>query len=205
MTNLVKDFCASAIFCYFCTMDNNSHTSSGGRTKNIYARGADDGAWMGLCLVALFALMVLSTSVPMAALPAVAGMAAVPVLTYFFLRRTHIAAHGMTVYSALWMQGITMFACGSLIFGAAAFAFLRWIDPTFIRDVLVTAAEYYDSLDNAAGSAMADELHMIVRSNAVPPPGTVVLGWMWLVIFSGSLLSMLVAAVVKARKVPAKM
>lgn len=184
-------------------MDNNWQVSPEGKMKNIYARGADDGAWIGLCFVVLFVFMALSFSMPLASIPAMALMAGVPALTYFFLRRTHVAAHGMTVYSALWMQGITMFACGALIFGLAAFVYLRWVDPGFIRNLIVTAADYYATLDDPTGqyAVMAGELEMIVKSNAVPTVGTVVLAWMWLVIFSGSLLSMIVAALVKARKV----
>lgn len=173
--------------------------------KNIYARGADDGAWMGLCLVALGGCMAGAMKVSLLSVPALALMAAVPVMTWFFLRRTHIAAHGMTVFSALWMQGITTFGCAALIFGLAAFAYLKWVDPDFIATVISTAAGYYESIDDPTGeaAAMAGELEAIVRNNAVPPSGSIVLAWMWLIVFSGSLLSMLVTAIVKMRGVAA--
>ncbi|MBD5226188.1 MAG: DUF4199 domain-containing protein [Bacteroidales bacterium] len=186
-------------------MEYNRQTSPEGKVKNIYARGADDGAWMGLCLVALGGCMAGAMHTALLSVPAFALMAAVPVLTWFFLRRTHIAAHGMTVFSALWMQGITMFGCGALIFGLAAFVYLKWVDPDFIATVLSTAAGYYENIDDPTGNAaeLADELEAIVKNHAVPSSGSVVLSWMWLIVFSGSLLSMVVAAVVKLRGVGA--
>ena len=92
----------------------------GSKPKNIYARGADDGAWMGLYLVAIFGCLAASSVAPIASVPAVVLMLGVPFLTYYFLRRTHRAAYGLTQFSALWMQGIVMFACGALIFGVGA-------------------------------------------------------------------------------------
>lgn len=175
----------------------------GSKPKNIYARGADDGAWLGLYLVGMFAFLVASTSAPFAAIPAIAMMLGVPFLTYYFLRRTHCEAHGMTAFSALWMQGIVMFACGSLIFGLVSYLFLRWGDADFIRNVMVSAVEYYDSLPDPSGqyARMSDELEMMLRHKAIPTAATMTAAWMWLIVFSGSLLSMLVAAVARLRRV----
>lgn len=158
---------------------------------------------MGLCLVTLFGCMVGAMKVSFLSIPAMILLAVVPVLTWFFMRRTHIAAHGMTVFSALWMQGITMFGCAALIFGLASFAYLKWGDPEFVANLLTTAAGYYESIDDPTGEAeqMAHELESIVSHKAVPSAGSIVLAWMWLIVFSGSLLSMLVAAVVKMRGV----
>lgn len=202
-SNFPQTFALRRFFTIFAGMEQNRPTPHDGKVKNIYARGADDGAWMGLCLVALGGCMAAAMKVSLLSVPALALMAAVPVMTWFFLRRTHIAAHGMTVFSALWMQGITMFGCGALIFGLAAFAYLKWGDPQFIVTALSTAADYYRNLDDSTGeaAAMAGELEKIAHGNALPTAGSMVLAWMWLIVFSGSLLSMLVAAVVKMRGV----
>ncbi len=42
---------------------------------------------------------------------------------------------------------------------------------------------------------------MIADSGAVPAPSTIVMVWMWMTMFSGSVLSMVVAGLVKAGKV----
>ena len=104
------------------------------------------------------------------------------------------------------LQGITTFACGALIFGFASFVYLKWIDPGFIRSMLEMAVGYYQDLPDSDGqyAMMADDLSIILKNNAVPSAPAIVIAWMWLIVFSGSLLSMLVAAVVKMRKVPSR-
>ena len=203
---MVKHFAVRCFFSTFALMEQNRQSAPKGKIKNIYARGADDGALMGLYFVVLFVFMVLSPSVSFAGLAGMSMILGVPFLLYYFLRRTHRCAHGMTVFSALWMQGITTFACGALIFGFASFVYLKWIDPGFIRSMLEMAVGYYQDLPDSDGqyAMMADDLSIILKNNAVPSAPAIVIAWMWLIVFSGSLLSMLVAAVVKMRKVPSR-
>lgn len=172
------------------------------KPKTIYTRGADDGLWMGLYISAAMALIVGSIYMTALQIPSIVVALGVPFLTYFFLRRTHVAAHGMTVFSALWMQGIVMFACASIVFGGVAFVYLRFVNPDFIHELLVYLASFYDSVDDANAKAIGDELRMIVDSNAAPRPAVLVLGEMWSVMFSGSLLSMLVSFIVRIKRVP---
>lgn len=61
--------------------------------------------------------------------------------------------------------------------------------------------EYYSELSSETAVVMADELRMIADSGAVPAPSTIVMVWMWMTMFSGSVLSMVVAGLVKAGKV----
>ena len=178
-------------------MERSNGKESGQKVKNIYARGADDGLWTGLYVTAIFALTVFSQSHPAAALPVMALMFGMPFLTYRFLLRTHTAAHGMSVFSALWMQGITMFACASLISGCAAYCYLRWVNPRYILDVLTVVADVYAESPQESAQALAEECAMIVRNGAVPPASSVVMSLMWMVMFSGSVLSMVCAMFVR--------
>ena len=43
----------------------NEGGNASGKVKNIYARGADDGLWLGLCLTLAFVLMALSLDFPL--------------------------------------------------------------------------------------------------------------------------------------------
>lgn len=178
-------------------MESSNGNDGRHKLKNIYARGADDGLWMGLYIIVIFALTVVSQSLPLASVPAMAMMLAMPFLTFRFLKRTHNAAHGMSVFSALWMQGITMFACASLIFGMATFCYLRWINPRYILEVLAQVAQTYSDAPHESTRMLAEECAMIVRTGAVPPASGVVMSLMWTVMFSGSLLSMACALCVR--------
>lgn len=168
------------------------------KVKNIYARGADDGLWMGLYLTLTFGVTALSLSVGLLNIVALALMAGVPFVAFFFLRRTHRAAYGMTLFSALWMQGIVMFACASLIFGLLSYVYLRWIDPEFFVRVLTLGVEYYSMIEADGAEAVADELRMILEGGALPAASTIVMVWMWLTMFGGAMLSLVLSAIVKA-------
>lgn len=181
--------------------DGTNGGGGSGKVKNIYARGADDGLWLGICLMSSFVLMALSLKFPLLNLGALALMLSVPFLTYFFLRRTHMAAYGLVSFSGLWMQGITMFACGSLLLGLASFVYLRWLDPGFMVRALQMGIDYYSELPSESGQVLADELRMIADSGAMPAPSMIVMVWMWMTMFSGSVLSLIVAGLVKAQKV----
>ena len=59
---MVKLFAVRCFFSTFALMEQNRQSAPKGKIKNIYARGADDGAWMGLYFGVLFVFMVLSPS-----------------------------------------------------------------------------------------------------------------------------------------------
>lgn len=170
--------------------------------RNIYRRGADDGLWLGLYLTVIFALMVASVSHPAFNIPGLGMMLGVPFLTYYYLRRTHVDAHGMTSFSALWMQGIVMFGCGCLIFCLLAFVYMRWINPGFINGLMHMAIDSYNQSDVPQAQQLAADFQSLLDNHLVPTPLQLVLGWLWLGMFSGSLLSMIVAVFVRVRRVP---
>jgi len=170
------------------------------KTKSIYARGADDGFLLGAYFVVLFLLSVLGFGVPVVSIAATVMALGVPLLCFFFLRRSQVAAHGLLTFSALWMQGIVMFGCASLIFGAAGLVYMKWVDPDFVMRAVDAAIGLYDGVESDGAKAAAAELELVRQNPELISPVNVAFGWMWLGMFSGSILSMVVAAVVKLRR-----
>lgn len=172
------------------------------RPKTIYARGADNGLWLGLCFLGIFAASAMSLTVAWLNIVAVALALYVPYLTYRFLRRTYVDAHGMATFSSLWMQGIVAFACGALIMGTGTYVYMRFIEPGFTVRVINSAIAAYDAAPMESAGEIADELRRIIDRRLVPRPQDIVLIWMWGAVFSGSLLSMLMAGLTRLRRVP---
>lgn len=186
--------------------NNRNECPSGGsgkaRPRSIYERAGSDGAWMGLWFTAIFGLSVASMRMPLLNVVVLTMALLVPFVAYRFLRRTYVDSHGLATYSALWMQGILTFGAGSLILCASAFIFMRWIYPDFILDTLKMGVEFYRNEPMGAGSELAEEFQTIIDRRLAPSPFTIAMVWMWLGLFSGSVLSMFLAAVVRIAKVP---
>lgn len=172
------------------------------KVRSIYERAGSDGAWLGLWFTALFGLSVVSMRAALVNVVVLAMALMVPFIAYRFLRRTYVDSHGLLTYSAIWMQGILTFAAGSLILCAVTYVFMRWIYPDFILDTLRMGIEFYRNEPTGAGAELAGEFQTIIDRRLTPSPFTVSMVWMWLGLFSGSVLSMFLAMIVRVTKVP---
>lgn len=166
-----------------------------------YGRGADNGFLFGIYLTALFFVMIGAENHGILGLITMIMALAVPFIIYRFLRRSFVADNGTTLFSSLWLQGIMTFLCGSLISGVAAFVFMRWMDPAFLTRNAERAIEVYRSMDNPSATSIADGLEVLLRNGALPTPIQVVFQSIWGAVLSGSVLSMIVTAIVRSQKV----
>ncbi|MCM1482766.1 MAG: DUF4199 domain-containing protein [Muribaculaceae bacterium] len=167
-----------------------------------YRRGADAGFFLGIWLCAMFFALIYSRAVPLLGVLSVLLFAGVPVLLYRQLRRTYVEEMGMTTLSGLWMQGIVTFACGSLISALAAYVFLRWIQPEYILGCVREAIDFYAAIDDPQAVQVADLLTRMVEANLVPTAASIALETVWIAIFTGSLLSLLLSLIARAVKLP---
>lgn len=169
-----------------------------------YKRGADAGFYFSGILCMLFFAGVYSVKVPVLSIVSAVIALAVPYIIYKSLRKSYVTDHGATTMSSLWMQGIVTFACGCAVSGLIAIIYLKWIDPDFLMQRIYEAiALYRDShWDSAANTA--DVLEKMIESGIMPGTVEFVMEAIWLGIFSGSMLSLLMALLVRARGIPAK-
>lgn len=177
--------------------DNQSKTSF----QSPYRRGADDGFYFGLYLIAMFFGMVFSVKSGLFGLITFALIIGVPFLIYRWLRKSYVEDNGKTPMSSLWMQGIMIFACGSVICGVVATIYLKWIEPDFIIKRLHETIALYNSTDWAKGKEMAEVLQRMIDYHLVPSAVAIVVEMIWLSIFSGSLLSLLMSLLARSRPV----
>ncbi len=165
-------------------------------TKYIGALGCDHGFVLGIYFIVMFVLMAYSLESATLGVVSVVMALAVPVVTFFFMRRFNRLTNRMASLSALWLHGILMFICGSIMLGGFVLVYLRWFDPDFIGRALKTGIEFYSQDKSTAD--IADQLQLILDSNMMPSSVSIAISWMWSGCFSGSLLSLVVAAVVRA-------
>ncbi len=183
--------------------DLTGNRNPGRKMRSIYERAAADGGWLGLWFTMLFLLSVVSMAFPLANIAVIMLALMVPFIVYRWLRRTFEDSYGLATFSAIWMQGILTFGCGSLILCVASFIFMRWINPDFILDTLRLGIEVYGRKEmGEAGMELASQLQAVIDQKLVPTPLTVSVLWLWTGLCSGSMVSMLLAALARIRRVP---
>lgn len=169
---------------------------------NPYKNGANRGATLGVILSVMFFCSIYSDTIPFLSLLAFAIMAGVPFLIYRWLRKTYVANSGIPTLSMLWMQGIVTFACGSLILALVSASFLRFVKPDLIMETVHKVIDLYSSLPDNQSHQVAQLLSQMVKAHAVPSAVSISLEMVWLGIFSGSLLSLLISLIVRSRPLP---
>ena len=135
--------------------------------KSVYKRGADDGLFFGIYLIIMFFSSAFSMAVPFAGLLSIILVLGVPFLIYRFLRRSYVNDSGTTQFSALWVQGITTFFCGSLISGIAALVYMQWVNPDFISFHCLSSKHSFAIPANfAAGCSFISERNILLDALA---------------------------------------
>ncbi|MCM1110204.1 MAG: DUF4199 domain-containing protein [Clostridium sp.] len=168
--------------------------------RSPYRRGADRGLPFGVYLTVLFFVMVGSQRWGFLSLVMMVMIVAVPFIIYRFLRSTYVEERGLSSLSSLWMQGIMTFGCGAIISALAAYIYMRFLDPSFILRNARSAIEIYNGMDNENSRAVARGLEVLIENNALPTPIQVAVQSIWGAVLSGSLLSLLMGLLVRARR-----
>lgn len=175
-------------------MDNNHYI-----TSSPYRRGAVYGAPFGLYLTALFFAISYTFDHQFLGLVSFAMMLGVPVLIYVFLRRSFVEDRGTTIYSSLWMEGIAIFFFGGLISTLVAVVYMRWIEPDFIESRIDAIIALYEQADFSRSEEAIDILTRAREQNLIPKPIDIAVDMLWFIVFTGSMLSMLMALLARAR------
>lgn len=191
---MLSDCKVTHFFSNFATVNNDSERSK----MSVYARGAQDGVLMGAVLCGIFASWALSLRVAAASLAFPLLCLAVPVLAWWLLRRGYRADLGLSTFSALWMHGICIFFFGTLLMAAISIVWLQWLEPGLISRSLNSAADVYAQLGTPEATRLAEDVRRIIERGMVPRPVDVALALLWTGVFSGSILSIVLAAIIRA-------
>lgn len=167
-------------------------------TRNIYTSGANDGLKMGIYMSTMFVLQCLGTiNLTLMTLGTIM-MLCIPLAAYIMLRKAYRKSGGKSTFSAIWLHGILIFLCGSLIMAMVIYIYLRFIDPAFLRDTLSSLIEAYGSIEDASARQLTDILTTIRDQNLLPTPIQYAFTMIWTCGFFGSILSMILALIVRA-------
>lgn len=166
--------------------------------RSIYSCGANDGLKMGVYLSVMFLLQSMGMTNPILMTFGILMMVCIPVVTYAILRKGYKDSGGFSTFSAIWLHGILTFLCGSLILALVIYVYLRLLNPAFMIDLLDTLIEAYGSMDNPQAAQLTEMLTTIKQEHLLPTPIQYAFTMIWTCGFFGSILSMIIALIVRA-------
>lgn len=168
--------------------------------KSVYRRGADDGFIFGVYLSVMFLLQSMATVHDWfaAQLTGAIMMLGVPALIYFFLRRGYIAEGRRSRFSAMWLHGICIFFFGSLLMALTSYIYMRLVHPGFIPEFFEILRLTYVDLGTSEALENAHMIEKIQQQHLYPAAAEIAVVFIWLAVFTGSLLSMLLSLIIRA-------
>lgn len=170
--------------------------------KSVYRQGAEYGAWFGVYLTVMALAIMYGFTHTILMLVAMAMMVAVPAVVYPMLRRYRSQMRGYAPFASLWMLGLMIFICGSLICGAVTYVWMQYVMPTFIYDQVMAAIDVYKAVPGESAAEMVRIMETIVERHALPSAMEVVVQMVMLTTFLGSLVSMVLAFILGMRRIP---
>ncbi len=165
--------------------------------NNVYALGARQGLWAGAYFTAIFLLQTVGSGSILAMLIGNLMVLAVPFVLFGLLRRHYRDTECSASFSEVWMHGIMIFLCGSLILALLTFVYFKFIDPGFIYRETAKLIDMYNSLDSGMAAGMADTLSDALHSHSLPSAIQCSISFMWFGCFSGLMLSLIETALVR--------
>lgn len=172
------------------------------KPRSVYRRGAEDGLILGPVMAIAVLLSGATSYVAWLAIPAILAIAAVPATATVLLRRGYAEDNYRSTFSALWLEGICAFFFGGMLMGVVAFAAMRWIWPGYIMDQVNTLIDILSASLAEDNIRMAHNLRAMADNGELPAPIDLVLELIYIAVFTGSLLSMLLSLLIRSRRRP---
>ncbi len=170
----------------------------------VYREGAQKGVGMGLYLSALFLAMVWSEHSALLSVVGVVMALLVPFFAYRLMANVHKKYLRTTDFASLWMLGIAVFMGGALICALVSFVYLQYADPGFMYRQLETALKTYSEMPGFKDSEVVGLMRKAYEGNLLPSPIEFSIEMLWLTTFSGSMLSILLAVIIRTIMPPGK-
>ena len=168
------------------------------RAESPYHLGAKAGLPVGLYFVAMFFLFVLMSKLALASFVLMLMILCMPIMLYSTMRITVSKTQGRVAWSSLWMQGIMSILCGSMICGFVTMLYFKFVEPTFLLDLVQMCVDTYASIPGKESAQMAEMLQELINTGMVPTATSFTMSMFWLTAFSGSMLSLFLALIASA-------
>lgn len=168
--------------------------------KSLFKQAAEWGLPFGIYLSVVAVGFIFSDKHVAIAALAMAMVLLTPVVVYRWLKKRYVADDGLTTFSNLWMTGILIFMCGSLIACGVSLAVIELLRPDYFYEQAQLLIAQYDAQPELFADGMRDvvaTLRLVIEKHGAPRSIDLALTGFWFSSFAGSLLSALLAAFIK--------
>lgn len=169
---------------------------------SVYQHGASDGLLMGPLMGLTAILFGASAYHAWLFLPALLGMIAVPSLAYYRMAQTYRSFPLAATFSALWLEGICMFFFGSLIMAIFIYVAVKMFCPDFIVDQARLFVDFYGQIDDPQLQEIVRGIERAIATHSLPSPVAMAFEMVYFATFTGSMVSLLLALLVRAHRPP---
>lgn len=168
--------------------------------KSVYKFAAEAGLPVGIYLICISACFLLSlrvTFLPMLIFPLILAF---PFLLAYYMKRMVREEPAYDRFSPLWLFGIYTIIFATLICMLFSALYLTFVDPAFITNYVTGALESIQTSQAAEQYAATVEIMQEALDAHMLPSGSQFVTTMaWLTCFAGSMLSLILAALLSRR------
>ena len=166
--------------------------------KTLINIAADYGLVLGALYCVTFFGGLYAMRLPWLSVLCLLAAVGVPATVWIMLRRTWNKSLRTMQFSALWTQGIVASACGGVLLALATYIYLKWVSPDMMLGALEHQADLWDAAATEQSKANARALRLMIENGAIPHPSEVAFQLACLVIFTGSILTMVLSLIIRA-------
>ena len=168
--------------------------------QSPYRRGAHDGFTFGIYLTAMFFCSIFAINVPLLGLISFVLMVGVPLVIYRYLVSFERSLGEAASFPMLWMQGVVIFFCGSLIVSAAMVVYMKWIEPDYILNQIKMVADMSGTAPGTFMDEAAEVAQAMIDNKFIPSPISIMTEIIMLAIVTGSILSIAISALLALKR-----
>lgn len=168
--------------------------------KSIYKYSSEAGLPAGLYLTAMSACVFLSIKVPVLPMLFLLLLAGFPFFLSYLMMRLKREEPTYSKFSALWLFGIYTVIFGTLICSLFSGVYLTLINPSFLNDYVADALATIEASPMSGQYAeTSDMMRRALDEHLLPGGMQYVVSMAWFTCFSGSMLSMILALILRSK------
>ncbi|MBD5365845.1 MAG: DUF4199 domain-containing protein [Bacteroides sp.] len=167
------------------------------KPKTLINIAADYGLVLGALYCITFFGGLYAMRLPWLSFVCLLSAIGVPVTVWIMLKRTWDKSLRTMPFSGMWTEGIVASAFGGILLALATFVYLKWVAPDIMLGALEHQATVWDTAGTEKGHANARALRLMIENGAIPHPSEIALQMVCLVVFSGSILTMILSMLIR--------